>query len=254
MIGAPITSVRSPPILKNVLATLGVDAEVTALHVDPQDLAQFMADFAADPSIAGLMVTMPHKRAIVSHMDALSEEAEATHTVNAVKRVGGRLVGAQFDGVGLRVALEDAGVDLATARIHLAGVGGAGFAIARALAAAGCLQLVLSDVDPARAAHVANAVGPAATAADPAAQVRADVLVNATPLGMSRGDPSPFDASAIAAAQVVADIVAVPNETRLAAMTLDAGVRLVTGLDMVRAQVPPIGRWLLSDSPSQRGL
>ncbi|MEM8552707.1 MAG: hypothetical protein AAGF45_10025 [Pseudomonadota bacterium] len=251
MIGAPITSVRTPPLLEAALEGHGVRAKVDVEHVDAEDLPAFVASIIDDPGISGLMVTMPHKRAIVPMLHALSEEAAATQTVNAVKRVEGRLVGAQFDGVGLREALLAAGVDLAAARVWLAGLGGAGSAIANTLHAAGCGALILSDTDRERALMVAGILGLPARIADPAEPIHADVLVNATPLGMMAHDPSPFDARTVAQASVVADIVADPNDTQLARLAVASAKTLVTGRDVVRAQVPPIAHWLLADCAAQ---
>lgn len=255
MIGAPVTSVRTPPLLAAFLAEHGVTATVEPRHVEPEALAAVMAAVHADPQIDGLMVTMPHKRAVCRHLDGLTESARAAGSVNAVKREGERLVGAQFDGIGLLGALLAAGVEPRRARILLAGLGGAGLAIAQALLAHGCAALTVVETDAARLAAVGPSLaGPVALLAPGAALPAADVLINATPLGMKPGDASPFPADAMARARCVADIVAIPNETRLADLARRAGVALVTGHDMVTHQVAPIGRWLLApaDAPAAR--
>lgn len=245
MIGAPVTGVRTPPMLEAFLADSGRPTPVEVAHVEPGDLAAFMARVRADETVDGLMVTMPHKRAIRPHLDALSDAAAQAGSVNAVKRLGGRLVGAQFDGIGLCNAVAATGADLAGARVWLKGLGGAGLAIALALTARGAGALLISEIDGAQVA-AARPLLPSAIVLDPADTPHADILVNATPLGMSAGDPSPFTADSVAAARLVADIVADPHATRLAALARDTGTGLVTGRQMVANQVPPIGRWLLS--------
>ena len=209
-----------------------------------------MDSVRADRGIDGLMVTMPHKRAILDHLDGVSGVAAASGSVNAVKRAEDGLLGAQFDGMGLVSALEGAGVVPERARIWLKGLGGAGLAIAQALLARGVGALFISETDGARVTAAGPLDGAEILPPDGEA-LGADVLVNATPLGMAPGDPSPFMPEAVRAAAVVADIVADPNRTALGEIVREAGIRLVTGRQMVEHQVPLIGRWLLSAGPEQ---
>lgn len=256
MIGAPVTTVRTPPLLRDVLARLGVDAAVETRHVGADGLDAFMAAARDDPGIDGLLVTMPHKRVVIPHLHAISAVAARAGSVNAVKRLGsGALVGAQFDGVALVDALLSKGVPVGSARVLLAGVGGAGLAIAQAVMAHGCGALAIADRDDALLAAVLGdlpALGDSPVSAPrDTAGGEFDLLVNATPLGMADGDPSPFDAGLVACARWIADIVADPPATRLAAMARRQGATLVTGRDMVRGQVEPIGRWLLAPGTEQ---
>ena len=96
MIGAPVTSVRTPPLLEAFLAGESAPARVDVQHLEPGDLAVFMDSVRADRGIDGLMVTMPHKRAILDHLDGVSGVAAASGSVNAVKRAEDGLLGAQF--------------------------------------------------------------------------------------------------------------------------------------------------------------
>jgi len=246
MIGAPVTTVRTPALLTEYLQGLGVAVEIETRHVDPADLDAFMAAANADKSIDGLLVTMPHKRTIIPHLEAISAVARRAGSVNAAKRgPGGRFVGAQYDGIALVNALLVRNVPVATSNILLAGIGGAGLPIAQAILMQGCKCLAISDASAdvvAKAVESLRDLGP--VAADDGAA--ADILVNATPLGMRDGDPSPFDEAQIAKAICVADIVADPPKTRLAAMARAANVPVVTGRDMVGSQVKPIGDWLLA--------
>ncbi len=253
MIGAPVTSVRTPPLLTAELARLGVEAEIETRHVDPDDLDAFMDGFRADRSIDGLVVTMPHKRAIVAHLDVLTDDAVQTASVNTVKRhAAGRLAGAQFDGDGLVNALTDRDVPLTTSSILLAGLGGAGFAIARAIAAHGCRHLAIVDHDRGLTDRVLDHL--AGFAQGPVSIARThdsgfDILINATPLGMGAADASPFSEDLVARASHVADIVADPPETRLAAIATRLGIPLISGRDMVIGQIAPIAAWLLHPEP-----
>lgn len=251
MIGAPVTTVRTPALLTEYLRGLGVAVEIETRHVDPGDLDAFMAAATADKSIDGLLVTMPHKRNIIPHLEAISHVARRAGSVNAAKRgLGGRFVGAQYDGIALVNALLVREVPVATSNILLAGIGGAGLPIAQAILRQGCKRLAISDASAevvTKAVESLRDLGPVA-AFDGGV---ADILVNATPLGMRDGDPSPFDEAQVAKAICVADIVADPPKTRLAAMARAANVPVVTGRDMVGSQVKPIGDWLLASGLEQ---
>lgn len=253
MIGAPVTTVRTPPLLQSFLAEQGVAATVEVRHVEAADLDAFMASVRDDRSVDGLLITMPHKRAVIPHLAAISAVAARAGSVNAAKRLAsGDIVGAQFDGIALVNAVLAKGARLTEARVLLAGLGGAGRAIAQALMAHGCGSLALAERDPgllAAALETLPALG--ATRVTMAGEGPYDLLVNATALGMRDGDPSPFPPDLVRQAGWVADIVADPPATRLAALARDHGATLVTGRDMVLGQVEPIGRWLLATGVEQ---
>lgn len=258
MIGAPVTTVRTPPLLRDWFADQGIAARIDTRHVEADALASFMETVRADPGIDGLLVTMPHKRAILPFLDRLCDAAEQTGSVNAVRRtVPDGLIGAQFDGRALVAALETGSPALKDMRVILAGLGGAGLAIAEALIENGCRRLQVCDTDPDRETSVVNSLK--ARGADVAAvwigeAGPADLLVNATPLGMVPDDASPFPEALVRTARCVADIVSDPPKTRLAALATCNGVRLVTGRAMVQAQIPLIGAWLCAadDEPAHK--
>lgn len=251
MIGAPITSVRTPPLLEAYLASLGITAEIAVRHLEPADLPAFMEAIAADRSINGLIVTMPHKKAIMPYLQLHAKSTEQTESANAVKRLSsGSLAGAQFDGIGLVKAVLAKGVALGEARVLLAGVGGAGLAIAHAVSAHGCKHLDLIDLDQSlleRALDTLRAGYDLPISDAQRTPGSYDLLINATPLGMKPDDPSPFETALVESASAVADIVADPNQTRLEALARAEGRLLITGREMVQSQVQPIGRWLLAD-------
>jgi shikimate dehydrogenase len=130
--------------------------------------------------------------------------------VNAVAVLeDGRTLGDTFDGVGFVAGLHAAGKDLSGARALVVGSGGVGSSIAFAVAEAGARELCVSDVADDRAGALAarlreagfkSGVGPP----DPSGF---DLVVNATPLGMRKTDPLPFDCSRLDAAALVVDVV-----------------------------------------------
>ncbi len=249
MIGAPITKVRSPALLEERFATFGIRASVVAQHLEPGELDAFMQAARADPTLDGLLVTMPHKKAVMGYLDRLAPIAQRVGSVNTVRRTpSGGFEGTQFDGPALVNALLAKGVALHDARVLLLGTGGAGLAIAEALAAHGCAALAVDDRDARLVRSTLNTLrDDPACLTQPTRRARTgeyDLLINATPVGMASGDPSPFAPALVALARCVADIVADPGETRLEALARDAGALFVSGRDMVKGQIAPICDWL----------
>ena len=130
----------------------------------------------------------------------------------------------------------------------LLGVGGAGLAIAQAIAAHGCGRLAIADRDAGlvdAAMKILRSDIVCRAAPTPHTGGAYNLLINATPLGMKDGDASPFEAELVAQVSWVADIVAGPADTGLARMAEEAGATLVSGRDMVKGQIKPIRDWLL---------
>jgi shikimate dehydrogenase len=124
--------------------------------------------------------------------------------------------------------------------VHIAGAGGAGRAIAFALAAAGVHELHLVDVVAERAEQVVGALRQAFPALVCSTRDRrlpaVGLAVNASPLGLNADDPSPFDVAALAADAAVFDIVAA-RETALMRAATARGHAVVGGVAMIRHQI-----------------
>ena len=239
-------------MLDELLSQRRIPARISIRRIPVEDLDDFMHHVAAERSVNGLIVTTPHKRAIVSHLNWVVGTARITGSANTVKRLRtGALVGAQFDGDGVVNALTAAAPGFEDSRILLAGLGGAGLAIAHALQEQQCKQLCIADSDHGRVALTLETLrrdgGFDVMECRHPAPGDAEVLINATPLGMQAGDPSPFEEDVVSQAEVVADIVSDPHRTRLAGLARHAGVKLVSGRDVVRGQLEPIADWLLRE-------
>jgi shikimate dehydrogenase len=192
---------------------------------------------------AGLNITYPCKQAVIPLLDELSEEAAAMGAVNTVVNQGGRLVGHNTDGSGWRWGFERQlpGADLS--RVVLLGAGGAGSAIAHAALRMGVQQLVLLDVDPARAAEAAARLNQQY----PGERVRAGAeaavelplasgLIHATPTGMDKLPGLPLDAALLRPALWVSEIVYFPLETALLKAARALGCRISDGGGMAVGQ------------------
>ena len=148
-----------------------------------------------------------------------------------------------FDGVGLVGAVQGLGIDLRGLRIGLLGAGGAGSAIAFALAASGVTKLSIVDRTAGRAEALAQRVAAAHgllpdTVSFAVGDV--DLLVNATPVGMKPDDGTPLDVGRLTPSTSIVDIVTRPEGTLLLAAAARAGCRHAGGAAMVAAQAAAI--------------
>jgi shikimate dehydrogenase len=158
-----------------------------------------------------------------------------------------RWTGDMTDGGGFVAALKRNSFDTTGKRALQVGAGGAGSAIALALATEGA-SVTLVDIDTGkRDALIARLErhGHKVAAADAANPSGFDLIVNATPAGMKDGDPLPADASNLSAGQFVADVITIPAMTPLLEAAKAKGCRTQTGVDMFNAQVDFISEFLL---------
>jgi shikimate dehydrogenase len=241
VIGDPIRHSRSPQILNAAFATMALDWVYVAFEVADGD-AGLALDAMRGLGLAGLSVTMPHKTPVADLLAAgraggsLSEGAERLRAVNCVAWDGDGLVGHNTDGPGFVASLRaDAAFEPRDRRCAVLGAGGAARAIVLALADAGASEVVVVNRTPDRA-------GPAAALAGPAGRIgafddvpTAELVVNATSVGMD-GRSTPLDPELLHDGQLVADIVVEPLDTPLLQAARRRGAQALGGLGMLAHQ------------------
>ena len=257
VIGDPVRHSLSPAIHNAAFRALDLDWVYVALSVAAGDGAKAV-EAMRTLGIDGLNVTMPHKTDVAAAVDRLSPTAEALGAVNTVHRLGGVLVGESTDGEGFVTALRlDEGVDPAGKRFLVVGAGGAGRAVARAIADHGGAVIVAAR-RPEMAARAAELGRGRVGTIDDAGDV--DVVVNATPVGMGvvvafdertpPPDVFPVDPERLAPGQLVADLIYEPAVTPLVAAARARGVAAVNGLGMLIHQAAIAFRlWTGEDAP-----
>jgi shikimate dehydrogenase len=201
--------------------------------------------------IDGYSVTMPHKTAVARAVDERSATAAALDAVNCVVHREGRLVGHNTDGDGfLRGLRHDTGIDPAGARCVVLGAGGAGRAVVRALAGAAAAEVVVVNRSPGPAEVAAALAGPIGRTGDAASVADADLVVNATPVGMSGGD-LPVPAALLRPGQIVVDLIYDPLDTPFTTAARAAGATAHNGLSMLVFQAAAAFElWTGLDAPA----
>jgi len=232
VIGWPVRHSRSPAIHNAAYRALGLDWLYVALPVPPGAVHDALSGMRS-LGIEGLSVTMPHKAAAAAAVDACTADAVALRAVNSIRRDGDRLVGDNTDGGGYVDSLVAEGVDPAGRRCVVLGAGGAARAVVRALAGAGAGSVVVVNRHPGRAAEAAALAGAVGAVGDEGALADADLLVNATPLGMGDDASLAVDPAPLPPHAVVSDLVYHPRRTPLLAAAEARGLRTVGGIGML---------------------
>jgi shikimate dehydrogenase len=236
VIGDPVAHSLSPTLHNAAFAALGLDWVYVAFPVPRGRGADAVAAVSA-LGLAGINVTMPHKEDVAGACDDLTPDAAALRSVNTVvARPDGRTLGDSTDGPGFLDALADHGIVVAGKPVLVLGAGGAARAVVLALGRAGA-EVTVAARRP-DAAESAAGLAPGAGvlplgAVDPSSF---SLVVNATPLGMSGGDPLPVDPEALHAGQAVVDLVYHPSDTPLLTAARAQGAVAVNGLGMLLHQ------------------
>ncbi len=243
MIGHPVAQVRTPTVLNAYLSEHGIDGVMVTFDVLPETVPPFFEMLKGWRNCRGCGVTVPHKQVAFDHCDDASDRAVRTGAVNMIKRANdGRLIGDMTDGSGFLAALAGHDVTVNGKRVVLVGAGGAGSAIAHAVAESGAARLAVIDVDETRRAALINSLqhhyAGIAVTGDPGDSANIDVLINATPMGMRPEDPLPFPLDDVAPMALVADAVTKPVTTRFLEMAKARGCKIQRGHEMAEAQLP----------------
>lgn len=238
VMGWPVAHSLSPAIHGAAFAALGLDKVYVALPVPPGMVPEALAGLRA-LGLEGANVTMPHKSAVADGVDELSDDARLLRAVNTVVVDGQRLAGHNTDAPGFdRFLRRDAGFDAQGRTALLYGAGGAARACALALARAGLTRLVVAARTPARAAELAEVIEDLPTelvpvAFDDAPGHPADLVVNATPLGVA---DETLPLPSLGAETVVVDLLYHPAQTPLLRSARDAGATAFGGLGLLLHQ------------------
>ena len=242
-IGYPTTTFKAPMIYNPHFEKHGIDAVVVPLGVRAEDFPIAFPAITRFTNFNGALITMPHKVTVVGMLDRVSTAVKVAGSCNAVRRAAdGALEGDMFDGEGFVRGVLRKGQKLAGSRVLVVGAGGVGSAIAASLAGAGVGALTLFDVN----AAAAESLGQRLRAHYPNLQVVTgsndpdghDVVVNATPMGMNKGDSMPMDMNRIAPSTFVGEVVMKTETTAFLEAAKARGCRFQVGVDMLFEQIP----------------
>jgi len=241
LLGHPVAHSLSPAFQNAALRATGTTAVYIAFDVEPSQLRDAIGGLRA-LGFMGANVTVPHKVAVIPHLDALSPEASRIGAVNTIVNRGGQLEGHNTDAPGLLRALEeDAAFSPLGCHAVIAGAGGAARAAAFALAGAGCSALAIVNRTLSSAQSLASVLPGISTQAFPLASAPwqellepAGLLVNATTLGMgSTSEPLIPAGIHLPEGLVICDMAYGDEPTWLESLAASRGIAFVPGTSVL---------------------
>ncbi|MBI2836330.1 MAG: shikimate dehydrogenase [Chloroflexi bacterium] len=244
LIGDPVEHTMSPAMHNAAFRELGLDYVYVAFHVKNEGLGKAIEGMRA-LNLRGLNVTIPHKVNVIPLLDEIDPMAKKIGAVNTIVNDNGRLKGYNTDASGFLQALLAKGIEPEGKSVVVLGAGGASRAISFILAGRGSRLTILNRAQELHwATELAHRLEEEFRRKVEALELnsknldkaldKADILVNATPVGMSPNDgetPAPSDL--LRPELIVYDIVYNPVKTRLLREAEAANARTIAGLDML---------------------
>ena len=246
VLGHPIGHTLSPVMHNASFAALGLDAIYLAFDVKPERLLAVLPAMRS-MGFGGVNLTIPHKEVAFRGLEKLDDSAKLLGAVNTVQFAEDGLVGHNTDGFGFLRALDEAfGRNTKGDAVFVLGSGGAGRAVALMSAQAGAREVTLADLDRARSERVgeeirshfpAVTVHVVATPVEQAAAARkADLVVQATPVGMKPTDLSLLPPEAFRDGQRAFALIYHVAETVFMKSARAGGAQASNGLGMLLHQ------------------
>lgn len=239
--GQPVAENPTQAMVEAAYRHHDLDWRYLTMEVSPDNLADAVKGVKA-LGFKGFNCTIPHKVAVIEHLDELGESASLMGAVNCVVIRDGKLIGENTDGKGFVQSLKEL-TDPAGKNVLMFGAGGAARAIGVEVALAGAAKItvvnrstergeeltkLLDEKVPAEAAFLpweSKVVIPEGT----------DVVINATSIGLFPDVDArlEFDPDGLTTDTVVADVIPNPPETNLVRDARARGCKVIDGLGML---------------------
>ncbi len=247
IIGDPVEHSMSPAMHNAAFRMIGLDYVYVPFRVKKEELGKAIEGMKA-LNIRGLNVTIPHKVTVIPFLDEIDPLAEKIGAVNTVVNNNGVLRGYNTDASGFLRALLERGIEPKGKNIVILGAGGASRAVSYILAERGARLVILNrllELDWAEelAGRISKIFKREVEALElnrenlSRALEEADILVNATSVGMSPDiDETLVSSDLLKSSVIVYDIVYNPIKTKLLQEAEWAGAKTISGLDMLAWQ------------------
>lgn len=248
VLGHPIGHTLSPIMHNASLQSLEMDAVYLAFDVHPDKLMSVLPAMR-DMGFGGVNLTVPLKEVAFNGLDQLDDTAKHLGAVNTVEFLeDGTIKGHNTDGYGFLAAVKEAfDRTVENLEIFILGSGGAGRAVAITCAVEGAAKIAIADLDEERTLRLKEEISKISPATEvdvipnnkalwTAACSKAELVVQATPVGMNPDDPSLLDKDAFHSGQMIFDLVYMYPQTAFMKVAEAAGAKIANGLDMLLYQ------------------
>jgi shikimate dehydrogenase len=241
LLGNPVSHSLSPRIQNAAFRAAGLDGYYVALRAEAETVPGLLRGIAL--AGGGGNVTIPHKQLAFACVDRVTAHAERTQAVNTFWEHEGVIWGDNTDVEGLASALDllaGEGTSLHGARALILGAGGASRAAVVCLEALGVQSVAIRSRRPSQAEALLRDIGPSMRGSvelwGTQDRSEADLVLNATPLGLLETDPFPLDVDQVPPSALVMDLVYRPQRTAWIRALADAGHRAMDGGEMLIGQ------------------
>ncbi len=238
LLGFPVEHSLSPAMHNTAFEKLGLDCCYVTFLVKPEFVRDAVKSIKA-LNLAGVNVTVPHKEKVIPFLDEVDKEASFIGAVNTITNNNGRLKGYNTDGRGFMKSLSEAKIPVNKKNVLVIGAGGASRAIGYYLCQKAS-RLFLYDIDKNKAGKLIKDLNKIrgnvslfsyqqSAISDQLNQI--DVIINATPLGLKKGDPLPINTDLLEKSHVVCDLIY--KNTPLLQAASRKGCKTLNGLGML---------------------
>ncbi|MCK4912384.1 MAG: shikimate dehydrogenase [Candidatus Omnitrophica bacterium] len=244
LVGNPIEHSFSPVMHNAAFKKLNIPGEYRLFQKQPEELENFLSNLESE-NIHGLNVTVPYKEKVLDfgliELDGSVIYAKEIQAVNTIVRKNNVLRGFNTDVAGFLRHLNKVNFDPLSKRIAILGAGGAGKAVAYAVARKGASQIAIFDIDKVKAQGVSSMLGKLfpkleISTVDEIQQLdvtNKDLLVNATPIGLAKDDPCLVEEGMLHEELFVYDLIYNPASTKLLSLAKSKGLSCSNGLGML---------------------
>lgn len=243
VIGDPVEHSCSPPMHNAAFKELGLDYVYVPFHVKPEHLRSAIEGFKA-LNVAGINVTLPHKKAVLPLMDSISEEAELIGAVNTLVFKDGIVEGHNTDARGFIASLRESGFsDFKNKKVVVLGAGGGAQAIIVGLALEGVDRIIIANRTKEKGVELARSLSSKTMVMTEGISLddnrlkdyisESDLLISTITASMDTRIPLVVDPNWFHKDLTVCDIVYIPPETNLLKEALVRGLKTIGGMGML---------------------
>ena len=238
--GQPVAGNPTQYMMEKAFAAANLDWRYLTLEVSPDNLADALRGMRS-MGFQGGNFTIPHKVAVIEHLDGFSQAAELMGAVNCVNRDGDKLIGENTDGKGFVQSLREA-TDPAGKKVVVLGAGGAARAIAVEVGLSGAAEITIVNRTPDRGNELSTLLSSRVNVQSNFVQWQgnydvddsAEIVINATSIGLGDDEAVvPVNFDTLLPNMVVADVIFNPPRTHLIRTAEETGCTTLDGLGML---------------------
>jgi shikimate dehydrogenase len=241
LLGHPVEHTASCSMHNTAFEALGINACYIALDVEARYLKEALASIKA-LNIAGVNVTIPHKQTCMKYLDKIDTQAKKIGAVNTIINRKGKLIGYNTDADGFIDSLKfDADFSVRNKVIFIMGAGGASRAVAFSLAEEKPKAIYIQDIKDNLASKLVLSLKKYYPKIDIIALrfkdkrktacllSEIDMFINATGVGLKKGDPAVIDVKLLDRRTLVCDLIYNPKESALLKAAKKKGLKIING-------------------------